>query len=237
VDEYFRAVAKCSSTTELWHIYTSFLFERGYHALMAMHMPGVPLRTAKHPLMILTGYPEGWRHRYIEEGLFAFDPVVLHVVRSKQALRWSELFSRYTLTPRQSEFLRVHLIGQVGDGVAVPTFGPDGRNGLATFASNDRITPPDAGEIAILQSMAQAAHQRVCELIPIPSQYLVPLSPRELEILQWVARGKSNSVIAEIVAISTHTVDTYLRRIYEKLGVTDRVSAAVTGVVQGLVSP
>ena len=62
------------------------------------------------------------------------------------------------------------------------------------------------------------------------------LSSREKEILDWVARGKSNSVIAEILEISPGTVDTYMRRIYVKLDVSDRTSAAVKGVGMGLIA-
>lgn len=61
------------------------------------------------------------------------------------------------------------------------------------------------------------------------------LTPRERDILAWVARGKSNSVIGDVLGISPHTVDTHLRRIYAKLGVSDRISAALAGVGIGLI--
>lgn len=237
MDDYFRVVARCSSTAELWTLYTGMLHERGYGALMAMHMPGAPLRPGTVPLMIVEGYPDGWFEKYREESLFEYDPVVLHAAQKEQPFQWSELQSLRILTPRQKDFLFGSLIGAVGDGVAIPTFGPNNRNGLATIAFGRREAVMNEGEIVLLQSMAQAGHLRVCELIPVPTRHQLPLSPREQEILQWVVQGKSNSVIAEIIDISVNTVDTYLRRIYEKLGVTDRVSAAVTGVLSGLVSP
>ncbi len=48
-------------------------------------------------------------------------------------------------------------------------------------------------------------------------------------MLGWVARGKSNALIGDILGISGATVDAHLRRIYLKLGVFDRISAAVRG--------
>lgn len=62
-----------------------------------------------------------------------------------------------------------------------------------------------------------------------------PLSRREQEILGWIAMGKSNPVIAEILDISPHTVDTHLRRAFQKLGTHDRTTAAIRAINLGLV--
>ena len=55
-------------------------------------------------------------------------------------------------------------------------------------------------------------------------------------MLTWVARGKTNASIGDILGISAHTVDAHLRRIYLKLGVADRISAALAGLGFGLIS-
>ncbi len=60
------------------------------------------------------------------------------------------------------------------------------------------------------------------------------LTPREVEVLRWIARGKSNTVIAQILGISRHTVDTHNRRIYRKLGAGDRITATVRAMEAGL---
>jgi DNA-binding CsgD family transcriptional regulator len=52
------------------------------------------------------------------------------------------------------------------------------------------------------------------------------LTPREREVLLWLTRGKSNSQIAEILAIKSATVSKHLERIYPKLGVENRTAAA-----------
>ena len=56
-------------------------------------------------------------------------------------------------------------------------------------------------------------------------------------MLAWIAQGKSNATVGEILGISAHTVDAHLRRIYLKLGVFDRVSAALRGLGFGLIQP
>lgn len=52
------------------------------------------------------------------------------------------------------------------------------------------------------------------------------LTPRESEVLIWVAKGKTNRDIAEIVGMSPRTVNKHLEHIYVKLGVETRSAAA-----------
>lgn len=53
------------------------------------------------------------------------------------------------------------------------------------------------------------------------------LTPRESEVLLWIAKGKSNRDIGEILGLSARTVTKHLEQIYVKLGVENRASAAV----------
>lgn len=61
------------------------------------------------------------------------------------------------------------------------------------------------------------------------------LSARELEVIELVARGLTNPEIARRLFIGEATVKTHLLRIFAKLGVSDRTSAAITALELGLV--
>ncbi len=56
------------------------------------------------------------------------------------------------------------------------------------------------------------------------------VTEREAEVLLWIARGKSNRDIAEILDLSPRTVNKHLEQIYAKLGVENRTSAAALAV-------
>ena len=56
------------------------------------------------------------------------------------------------------------------------------------------------------------------------------VTEREAEVLFWIARGKSNRDIAEILDLSPRTVNKHLEQIYAKLGVENRTSAAALAV-------
>ncbi len=62
------------------------------------------------------------------------------------------------------------------------------------------------------------------------------LTNRESEVLLWIARGKSNRDIGEILGLSPRTVNKHLEQVYAKLGVENRASAAIRAV-QHLQSP
>ncbi|CUX29905.1 response regulator transcription factor [Rhizobium oryzihabitans] len=53
------------------------------------------------------------------------------------------------------------------------------------------------------------------------------LTARESEVLLWIAKGKSNRDIGDILGLSARTVNKHLEQIYVKLGVENRASAAV----------
>jgi DNA-binding NarL/FixJ family response regulator len=56
------------------------------------------------------------------------------------------------------------------------------------------------------------------------------ITEREAEVLLWIARGKSNRDIAEILQLSPRTVNKHLEQIYAKLGVENRASAAALAI-------
>jgi DNA-binding NarL/FixJ family response regulator len=60
------------------------------------------------------------------------------------------------------------------------------------------------------------------------------LSPRELEVLRLVARGLENSEIAAELGISPRTAKNHLSSILSKLGMTNRIQAAIYAVRSGL---
>jgi NarL family two-component system response regulator LiaR len=62
-----------------------------------------------------------------------------------------------------------------------------------------------------------------------------PLTPRELEVLAELARGRANKAIAFELGVSERTVKTHVSNILGKLGFTDRTQAAVYAVEHGLV--
>ena len=62
------------------------------------------------------------------------------------------------------------------------------------------------------------------------------LSPRELEVLQMTAAGRSAPQIGRDLHLSPETIKTHLKNVYDKLGVSDRAAAVAEGIRRGLIA-
>lgn len=65
---------------------------------------------------------------------------------------------------------------------------------------------------------------------PAPLQAKLSLTPREAEVLLWVAQGKSNPEISTILGAAENTIKVHLGHIFEKIGADNRHAATLTAL-------
>jgi DNA-binding NarL/FixJ family response regulator len=88
-----------------------------------------------------------------------------------------------------------------------------------------------------MQLLVRLIEEKQQEKRPAPKPSLsTPLSPREVEVLELLVRGQSNQGIASNLSISMSTVKNHVHKIITKLGVSDRVQAAILAIEHDLVS-
>lgn len=121
------------------------------------------------------------------------------------------------------------------------------RAGASAFLLKD-VRPADLveavrlvarGDALLAPSVTRRLLQRFVAALPpdsVPAD-LDELTDREREILLLVARGFSNSEIAEQLVLTEATVKTHVSSVLRKLGVRDRVQAVVVAYETGLVRP
>lgn len=128
--------------------------------------------------------------------------------------RWRELGARYDIA-RVRELL-ARALTAVGD-----TDTAESERAAAQAAFQD-----------LGASLAVAAPGRA----PTPDEPPGGLTPREVEVLQQVADGRSNANIAMALTISERTVERHVSNIFLKLGVSSRIDAARFAFANGLVA-
>ena len=80
-----------------------------------------------------------------------------------------------------------------------------------------------------LSSLQQKPDKKVVD-------FLAQLTPREIEILNYVAQGYANKLIAFELGISESTIKTHITAILSKLDAKDRTEAVVIAIKHGLIS-
>ncbi|MGX9295599.1 response regulator [Tsukamurella paurometabola] len=93
------------------------------------------------------------------------------------------------------------------------------------------LLAPSVTRRMIAEVTAARAHRRTA-----PPE-LATLTPREREVLEAVAAGRSNAEIAAALFVSDQTVKTHVSKVLQKLGLRDRAQAVVYAYETGVVTP
>lgn len=130
--------------------------------------------------------------------------------RSPQAQRWLAEFFPGETHELPHDWLEVR--DEAPERVTVAA---DGRRLVAR-----RLGPVGLGEVMWLLQLRAAGSAT-------PSRLgTASLTPRETEVLSWIAKGKTNRDVGEILGMSPRTVNKHLEHVFEKLGVETRAAAA-----------
>jgi DNA-binding NarL/FixJ family response regulator len=137
--------------------------------------------------------------------------------QSPQAERWlAEAFASAPSGAVAGWLADVGAAGGVDDAQALGGRAmPDGRQLVAR-----RLGAVGLGEtmwLLSLPALGEVAPSRLAT---------AALTPRETEVLSWVAKGKTNRDVADILGMSPRTVNKHLEHVFEKLGVETRAAAA-----------
>ena len=131
----------------------------------------------------------------------------------------------FTLDENQNK-LAEDTMQAVGDALCIPLFGPNNRRGYL-FVAGGLIEKENGPFLAHqIQALASLFHTRFCLIIQNIQKH-INLTDREAEVVELLTYGKTNSEIANILNISASTVAGYVKSIFIKLDVSDRVSASM----------
>ncbi|WP_228003069.1 helix-turn-helix transcriptional regulator [Nocardia australiensis] len=193
------------------------------------------LVTYQHPhsgkelLFLNSQYPDAVVQHALEQFIPA-DPAFLTIPSYTSTVFHWDNTPDFRSTVTAQEFLLPHGFKQ-GTSMALLDTSGIGIGTLHVSLEDDRL-PGDA-----LDLLPQV--RTVCAGIVSAQRKLIlaSLSPRETEILRHLAAGLSNAEIAEQLFVSRRTVATHVEHILSKLGVSNRVRAALQAVSFGLVNP
>lgn len=159
-------------------------------------------------------------------------PVNHHILETSRPFFWTKR------GPAGDETYRVvsHPQGLGIHGLQVPVFGMHGLMG-AMSAGGSSIDSSPAARLG-LTAIGQAALHRVMSYALMGRQAVMPrLTPREREVMRWIAAGKRQADAALLLGLSERTVENHLRRVRGRLGAATTAEAIRIAIRSGEIVP
>ncbi len=183
-------------------------------------------------------YPDEWQTRYAEQGFEHRDPTLLLPSRSIAPVDWKRMRKEASF---RTIFCAAHDFGIAEQGLTIPVRGPFGDIGLFSVTRNCSDQEWKLLKKSILGNLQTAAvhlHDHVMQAGSLTRALTHPaLSTREKEVLQWIAAGKSQQDVGDILSISNRTVEVHLRSARTKLAALTTSQAVGRAIGMGLIHP
>ncbi len=202
------------------------------------HVAYLGVNTLDASFHAVATYAEEWKQHYISHDLYLSDPCLRSGLRSHAPVKWGRLSHDPNY---HTVFSQAHDFGITTTGVTIPIRSRFGDMGLlsATRACSAAEWDAQCKRIMVrLQEHSALIHDTIMrDGISLRPADTPSLTGREIEVLQWIAAGKSHGDVGDILTISVRTVEVHIRTARYKLGALNTPQAVARAVGLGLIYP
>lgn len=182
----------------------------------------------------IADYPDEFYGRWLSQGYIMHDPILRYALSYRAAFTWREAYEYATRYGRRI-FDEAKEFGLV-DGVAIPVIVGHYPTGLVSLVH----PKPNfaAAEIAHIQLVCIHSYTRMLRIINAEKKDRThALTVREIDVLHYVAAGKTNWEIGRILDISEDTIKMHMKNITRKLDAANRAHSVALGIREGQILP
>lgn len=176
--------------------------------------------------------------QYAEQDYLEYDPLFKLLCRARGPFTWKQVM-QLPLTPRQRAIMEERMQAGMAAGVGVPLQSADPALVGLTVVAERENAPEDNSTLSQIFALSNQFQLQRARILGREQAFVLPhlhLTPREREMLEWAAQGKSNGVIASILGISEKTVEFHFKSIFTKLDVSSRTTAVLKAVHMRLIN-
>lgn len=174
--------------------------------------------------VLLDIWPQEWSSRYFSSGYLYHDPTIRLVCRDSPPFLWRETYNLFEDGGFGSRVMAEATEFRLREGLTISLRTLEGKAVGFSIAGEHLDLEPGQGQA--LQLIAACAVGQAIVLTdgerPRPH---VNLSGRQRDVLRWAAEGLTVDGIAERLTISCNTVDTHMRAVRQRLGVSNTAHA------------
>ncbi len=187
--------------------------------------------------IVNVSFPEEWVNYYLNKNYNKIDPVLKKHFLNFQPQIWSETYSNFGKIDK--DFLQNSIDFKLINGI---TYGiknkSENTGSLFTFSTESNQIPDT--NIEIVKILVPHLHQALIRIVDNRDREQkfakYKISEREIEVLKWIKKGKTNWEISIILNISERTVKFHVSNILKKLEAMTRAHAVAISIELGIVS-
>jgi DNA-binding CsgD family transcriptional regulator len=232
--DFFYAANGAKSADELTLSWLDFMGEFGLDRFTISEL-STSADTGAHRLDLLVNYPAAWLEHYQANHYEKHDPVVRMGLHELQPFSWKAAVSQYHDRQGLLVMSEARDFGLL-DGIGLSFRPATGRTSGIGFASSGpeiRCAPVDLRILYAASCEFYTTYEKLSGL----SGMRVALSDREVEVLRWIAAGKTKSEVADILCVSGACVKRHCESAFRKLDVNSLAYAVARAIGLGLIDP
>jgi LuxR family quorum-sensing system transcriptional regulator CciR len=236
VNEFIRQSRTCRAADDLRGVMEPITRDMGFSAY-ALFQHVKTFSWKKKNLLAISNFSRNWIDEFFEKRMSADDPVHLASYRTSIGFRFDEIPRLIEITERRRRVLDAGRREGITDGFCVPSHIPGETNGTCTFVVHNGVRLPEDNlpMAQLIGAFAYEAGRRIQlageDLVSGPSRE--PMTPRQLECIVLIARGKTDWEISRILGIQEQTVTEHLNEARRRCRVSRRTELVVAALYQG----
>jgi DNA-binding CsgD family transcriptional regulator len=186
---------------------------------------------SKFSEIVNISYPETWVSIYLNKKYYRVDPVIKENFTKFNLQYWADTYKKI---PSPKDLLSMKEDFGLKRGYSFGLRDPRWLGG-SLFSLSGQYLEHHIRTETILTYIIPFLHQTLVRVLGHPVQKVSALSPKEIEILNWIKLGKTNWDISITLKVSERTVKSYVSNIMKKLNATNRAQAVAIAIAQGLI--
>jgi LuxR family quorum sensing-dependent transcriptional regulator len=230
--KFVEAMDRASQATVVQQSFQELIEQLGFAHVICARLPPGQLIDPRNALMCT--WPQEFTEAYETRGYAEHDPILREIARIRHAVEWPQAFEKRRLTSEEKVVLEDADRLGLRFGLAIPITEASGNAGFVSISGPNPCSDAKARSALTLVSIYVYHRLRA---LAAGRETKQRLSRREIEVLHWIAEGKSDWQIGRILSISAKTVNYHTENLKRKFGVATRMQAVVSAIKQGAFVP
>lgn len=234
VNVFIEQSRRCRTADNLRTLMEAITLEMGFDSY-ALFQHVTHFSWTNSTLLAISNFPRSWLEQIFERKLVADDPVHLASYRTSVGFRFAEIPSLIQMNDRQRHVLQEGRREGIVDGFCVPAHIPGETNGTCTFVVGQHAPLPEAN-LPMAQLVGSFAYEAARRIQLNGAKIVVSrptLTPRQLECVILIGRGKTDWEIANILGLHEQTVTDHVNAARARCGVSRRTELVVHALYNG----